>query len=171
VKKKIKNTQNNTIESYILKDYKPKKGHSVGESLMLSCCGCCFVAVLGWSVFHVIAIFGNEPMRILPLNIALIILLPTFVFLTLKLLKKSLCNHINGTDKTTNNTSNIAAWSSIGAVGGTTLARIFMPTMSAKATAIFLNVIALFFILVFVFGACVQYYRIYLIRKHCPHLR
>lgn len=166
------NVDNRSVESFVLRGYKRKKGRSVEKDMLYSGNGWCVAVALVYVVFHFMAVFRDEPMRILPLNLVLAILVPIVVFLALEFSKRSLANYLNGEGKEFGtNSPLIFTVSMIGTALGGVTARVASPIIPPFVTDVIMNIIVVVLVLMFVFFACVYYYRVYLIRKFCPNLQ
>lgn len=162
------------VEKYILFGYvtkkKCQKNRSVEKNILYSGYWSCFWAVMTLVVFHIFAIFGDRPMRILPVNLSILLLIPIIILLAIKFSKSGLASSAN-------NPSNkrVAPLVSVlgisGAAVGFVFARFFLSDILYSMENIIVTMITIFLVLLFIFIGCIDYYRVYLIRKFCPHLR
>ena len=157
------------VEKYILLGYNPKKNRSVEKNILYSGHWGCFWALIIWVIFHIIAIFGDYPIRVLPVNTFIILLTPIVVLIAIKFNESSLNSYVNKPHKKANPC--ILLFSTVGAVSGVIFARVFLSSAAHSTNTIILSVIIAFLILIFIFTSCISYYKIYLIRKFCPHLK
>ena len=158
----------NAVSQYILVGYEPKKNRSVEKNILFEGHKCCFVAIIVWAIFHFFAIFGDEPMRILPINLAIGLLIPIIVFFAIKLGTNRIKTILEKPDKTN---TYIAAASTIGAIAGIGFARAFLQDAAINTVEIIFNTMCGFLILVFIFCSCLCYHKVYLIRKYCPRFQ
>ena len=123
-------------------------------------------------IFHLIAFLSDESIRILPLNITMIVLIPVVIFFTLRLLKNHLANYIGGTKQQHSKAQNaVVMFSILGGLIGIIAARYFLYSVTPSGIEIILSIFVGVIILLSVFSATIAYYDVYLIRKHCPRLR
>lgn len=157
------------IQKYILLGYTPKKNSSIEKNILYSGHWGCFWAIVIWILAHIIYIFSDYPISMLPFNISLTLLIPLVIFITLKLSKSSLDEFNNKPHKRAS--PYVTTLSTIGAIGGFLLARFFLLNSSQTTNLIIFLIILVFTILFCIFIACISYYKVYLIRKFCPHFK
>jgi len=102
----------------------------------------------------------------------MIVLIPIVIFSTFKLLNSNLANYESNTEKQSMGKQNIVTiFSILGSIIGMGVARTFLPNITNNTLEIIINIIAGFLIIIFIFVAIMDFYKIHLIRKYCPRLR
>lgn len=162
------------VEKYILLGYNPKKKRqkkrSVEKNVLYSGHGSCFLAMVVLVIFHVFAIYGDYPMRILPVNLSIVFLTPLIILMALKFCRFGLTSSINKSPQKKINPF-ILILSTGGAIIGVIFARAFLSNIPYSVEIIIVSVITVLLVLLFVFLSCIDYYRVHLIRKFCPYLK
>jgi len=157
------------VERYILLGNTYKKNRPIEKNILYSGHWSCFWAVIIWVLFHIVSIFGDYPMRVFPINISIIILIPVVILFAIKFCKSGLNDFTNRSHKEIS--PYISLFSVIGAIGGITFTRFFFSNISYSASMIVLSMIFVFLILILILSSCISYYKVYLIRKYCPYLK
>ena len=162
------------VEKYILIAYIPQnkrqRKRSIEKNILYSGHWSCFWALIALVIFHVIAIYGDRPMRILPVNLSIIFLMPIIILMAIKFSKSGLAS---SADKSSHKRVNsfVLILSTSGAAIGFLFSRVFLSDIAYSLEVIIFSVITVFLVLLFVFVGCIDYYRVYLIRKFCPYLK
>jgi len=163
------------VEEYILRVYKPKKNRSVEKNLLLSGHYWCVGGILTWLIGSFLFFdVTNNLNHILYSSMFLLLMIPLVVWLTLKACADAIKDmHKKTYDSKISNAKIklISVTSATAGVGGWFAARAFLPHISDNQAILLLHFGAGFLCLVFIFCAVANYYRIYLIRKYCPHLK
>ena len=161
------------IEVYILNGYQHKKGRSVETNFLHSSHKFCFAAFITWAMFHLVLFDESVVVNLILFNAILIVLILLTIYAVLIFLKRRINKNANDSLKKTYKANHaiIKAFSFTGASFGIIFSRIFLTFFSLETTTILISILFILLILTFVSCACVQYKKVYLIRKYCPRLK
>ncbi|MCL2223784.1 MAG: hypothetical protein FWB96_08315 [Defluviitaleaceae bacterium] len=163
---------NKDIESYVLRSYNDRNEHSAESFFLHSGHRWCLLSTLTWVAPNVFVIFDSDFIRVLPMNVAVVIIMPVVVAFTFIQSKGKFNRYMDGTEKQCNTSANKAStFGMLGAIGGVGVARIVLPNVMSHTQGIIISLVFCLLVLGFISCACVQYYKVHLIRKFCPNLR
>ena len=159
------------IEQYILDNYKQKKNRSVEQQILFSGHIASTVAIMIW-ILLMLAIFDDNyslVIVVLILSLIVIVATPITAIYAIRFSKKRINNIMN--EKTQKKISLISMSTGTAVLLGGNLARSIAINTSDSANIVTAAMVLSCSILLAVFIASIQYYRVHLIRKYCPHLK
>lgn len=165
------------LEKLILHNYTPKKNRSVEEVILLTGHKWVLATVTLLAIYNVMMYvylrvgFEYENfVRMLFTNAIIFILMPVVVIGTICWMKRLLRKHADAINHESNKASIVAIITPIAALG-VIFGRVFLSEVSLSTASIILSIAALFLTLIFVMCTTITYYKVYLIKKYCPHYR
>ena len=161
------------IEEYILLGYKPKKNTKLRKNLLVSGIKPCVIAMLIALGYNMMMLLEIRDINATFTNVLSAILIPFTAWFTLILCKKGLKRmYKHETEKVKEGKrSTIAFFSTLGVVMGYFGIRPIFRATSDVIVFMIVGVLIALLIQLCVFIASVDFYKVYLLDKYCPHLR
>ena len=157
------------IEKYMLSCYTPEKGTHMDKELLTLGHKTCLFAIVVLVIANILTLMDGR-YSLLFANAIILVLLPVIIVASIKYTHYEIKESIKENHVKKRENPYMKVLGIIGASTGLLLARAFFTRASDTGTVIMINIIIVLLFSLLTFIACHYYYRVYLIRKYCPHI-
>lgn len=158
------------IEKYILQNLELKSGQTIESGLIFAGCKSALIAAVIWTIFNLVALTDGRVTLLVP-NIMFSFLVPIVILLSIKYNKQQSLQCSDSSHPKSKISPYAKVIGTCTGAAGIVFARFFFSTAPDNITGIVVSILSIFLSLLFISASVVDYYKVYLLRKYCPHLK